>query len=213
MLDQKHRKEIAIKLALIAAGSAILAFGLYHIHAVSNITEGGVLGMTLLLQRWFEISPALSGLILNLICYGLGWRTFGKTFLLYSAAAGGGFSIFYAIFEQFPPLFPEIAERPLLAAIAGAIFVGVGVGLCVLAGGAPSGDDSLAMSLSHHTKLGISWMYLISDLSVLALSLSYIPLSRIVYSLLTVVLSGQIIGQMQKIPLFEKKTDESSISN
>lgn len=213
MLDQKHRKEIAIKLALIAAGSAILAFGLYHIHAVSNITEGGVLGMTLLLQRWFEISPALSGLILNLICYGLGWRTFGKTFLLYSAAAGGGFSIFYAIFEQFPPLFPEIAERPLLAAIAGAIFVGVGVGLCVLAGGAPSGDDSLAMSLSHHTKLGISWMYLISDLSVLALSLSYIPLSRIVYSLLTVVLSGQIIGQMQKIPLFEKKTDETSLSN
>ena len=213
MLDQKHRKEIAIKLALIAAGSAILAFGLYHIHAVSNITEGGVLGMTLLLQRWFEISPALSGLILNLICYGLGWRTFGKTFLLYSAAAGGGFSLFYAIFEQFPPLFPGIAGHPLLAAIAGAIFVGVGVGLCVLAGGAPSGDDSLAMSLSHHTKLGISWMYLISDLSVLALSLSYIPLSRIVYSLLTVVLSGQIIGQMQKIPLFEKKTDESSISN
>ena len=205
MLDRKHRNEIVIKLALIAAGSAILAFGLYHIHAVSNITEGGVLGMTLLLQRWFEISPALSGLILNLICYGLGWRTFGKTFLLYSAAAGGGFSLFYAIFEQFPPLFPRIAEHPLLAAIAGAVFVGVGVGFCVLAGGAPSGDDSLAMSLSHHTKLGISWMYLISDLSVLALSLSYIPLSRIVYSLLTVVLSGQIIGQMQKIPLFEKR--------
>ena len=213
MLDRKHRKEIAIKLALIAAGSAILAFGLYHIHAISDITEGGVLGMTLLLQRWFEISPALSGLILNLICYGLGWRTFGKTFLLYSAAAGGGFSLFYAIFEQFPPLFPRIAEHPLLAAIAGAIFVGVGVGLCVLAGGAPSGDDSLAMSLSHHMKLGISWMYLISDLSVLALSLTYIPLSRIVYSLLTVVLSGQIIGQMQKIPLFEKKTDETSLSN
>ena len=213
MLDRKHRKETAIKLALIAAGSAILAFGLYHIHAVSNITEGGVLGMTLLLQRWFEISPALSGLVLNLICYGLGWHTFGKTFLLYSAAAGGGFSLFYAIFEQFPPLFPGIAERPLLAAIAGAIFVGVGVGLCVLAGGAPSGDDSLAMSLSHHTKLGISWMYLISDLSVLALSLSYIPLSRIVYSLLTVVLSGQIIGQMQKIPLFEKKAEGSNISN
>ncbi len=56
-------------------------------------------------------------------------------------------------------------------------------------------------------------MYLISDLSVLALSLSYIPLSRIVYSLLTVVLSGQIIGQMQKIPLFEKKTEGSNIPN
>ena len=206
MLHRTRGKEIAIRLSLIAAGSAILAFGLYHIHAVSCITEGGVLGLTLLLQRWLEISPALSGLILNLLCYGLGWRTFGKTFLLYSAAAGGGFSLFYAIFEQFPPLFPSIAEYPLLAAIAGALFVGVGVGLCVLAGGAPSGDDSLAMSLSHRTRLDISRIYLISDLSVLALSLTYIPISRIVYSLLTVVLSGQIIGWMQKIPLFDQTT-------
>ena len=30
-------------------GSAILAFGLYNVHALSNVTEGGVLGMTLLL--------------------------------------------------------------------------------------------------------------------------------------------------------------------
>ena len=206
MLDRARSKEITVRLSLIAAGSAILAFGLYHIHAVSCITEGGVLGLTLLLQRWLEISPALSGLILNLLCYGLGWRTFGKTFLLYSAAAGGGFSLFYAIFEQFPPLFPSIAEHPLLAAVAGALFVGVGVGLCVLAGGAPSGDDSLAMSLSHRTRLDISRIYLISDLSVLTLSLTYIPLSRIMYSLLTVVLSGQIIGWMHKIPLFDQTT-------
>ena len=209
MLDRKGDKEIVARLALIAVGSAILAFGLYHIHAVSDITEGGVLGMTLLLQRWFEISPALSGLILNLLCYGLGFRTFGKNFLLYSLAAGGGFSLFYAIFEQFPPLFPRIADHPMLAAIAGACFVGVGVGLCVLSGGAPSGDDSLAMSLSHHTRLGISWIYLISDITVLALSLTYIPLSRIMYSLLTVILSGQIIGWMQKIPLSKNQTGGS----
>jgi uncharacterized membrane-anchored protein YitT (DUF2179 family) len=167
--------------------------------------------MTLLLRRWFGISPALSGLILNLLCYTLGWRTFGKTFLFYSAAAGGGFSLFYAIFEQFPPLFPCIAQYPLLAAIAGALFVGVGVGLCVLSGGAPSGDDALAMSLSHRMHLSLSWIYLISDLTVLGLSLTYIPFSHIIYSLLTVVLSGQIIGWMQKIPIFQKPTGGSSI--
>ena len=31
------------------AASAFLAFGLYNVHAVSQVTEGGVLGMTLLL--------------------------------------------------------------------------------------------------------------------------------------------------------------------
>ena len=43
-------------------------------------------------------------------------------------------------------------------------------------------------------------MYLLSDLIVLLLSLSYIPVRRIGFSLLTVILSGQIIGLIQKIP-------------
>ena len=59
-------------------------------------------------------------------------------------------------------------------------------------------DDALAMSISHITKIGIQWVYLITDLSVLLLSLSYIPIGRIAYSLLTVTLSGQIIGWIQK---------------
>ena len=54
------------------------------------------------------------------------------------------------------------------------------------------------MSRAKHTRLKIQWIYLISDLSVLLLSLSYIPLRRIAYSLLTVILSGQIIGLLQK---------------
>ena len=74
------------------------------------------------------------------------------------------------------------------------MFVGVGVGLCVRAGGAPSGDDSLAMSISKIFKLKIQYVYLATDLVVLGLSLIYIPLSQIVYSLLTVVISGQLIG-------------------
>ena len=45
----------------------------------------------------------------------------------------------------------------------------------------------------------IERIYLISDLTVLVLSLSYIPMKRIAWSLLTVVLSGQIIGLIQKI--------------
>ena len=41
-------------------------------------------------------------------------------------------------------------------------------------------------------------MYLVEDLIVLTLSLSYIPLRRIAYSLLTVILSGQLIGLVAK---------------
>lgn len=180
-------------------GSIILAFGLYHVHSCSGVTEGGVLGMTLLLQYWFHISPAVTGFVLNSACYLFGAKQFGKEFIFYSALSTAGFSLAYKICEQFDPLWPQLYEMPLLASVAGALFVGVGAGLCVRIGGAPSGDDALAMSLSELTHIRIQWVYLLSDFLVLALSVTYIPLQRLGYSVLTVILSGQIIGLIQRI--------------
>ncbi len=186
--------------ALALLGSAILSFGLYNIHAFSGVTEGGVLGLTLLLHHWFGISPSVSGLILNALCYVAGWKTLGQSFIFYSIIAGGGFSAFYAIFEQFDPLWPSLAQTPLVAAIIGALFVGIGVGLSVRAGGAPGGDDALSMALHEVLHQPIERIYLASDLIVLALSATYLPLDRLGCSLLTVILSGQLIGLIQRIP-------------
>lgn len=181
--------------------AAFQAFGMYNIHALSGVTEGGVFGLILLIHHWFRLSPSVSSFVLNVACYGLGWKTLGKEFIGYSVIAALGYSIGYAICELFPPLWPGIAELPLLASIVGALFIGIGAGLCVRMGGATTGDDALAMSISHLTGLGVEKIYLVSDLAVLLLSLSYIPLKRIAYSLLTVILSGQIIGWIQKIKL------------
>ena len=189
---------------VIVLASLFQAFGIYNVHSLSSVTEGGVLGATLLIQHWFHISPALSALVLNIACYTLGWKTLGKSFLAYSAISILTYSAGYAFFEQFPPLFPEIAAHPLLAAVAGALFIGIGAGLCVKCGGATAGDDALAMSLSHILRWPIERIYLFSDLLILILSLSYIPFRRIAYSLLTVILSGQIIGLIQKINAKER---------
>ena len=81
----------------------------------------------------------------------------------------------------------------------------MGVGLCVRAGGMTAGDDALAMSLSHRFGWPIERIYLVTDLTVLLLSLSYIPAHRIVYSLLTSITSGQIIGLMQKIDVRKRR--------
>lgn len=178
--------------------SAFQAFGIYNVHALADVTEGGVLGATLLIEYWTGLSPAISSFVMNTACYVLGWRTLGKEFLAYSFLAALGYSAGYGICEQFPPLWPGLAGMPLLAASLGALFIGIGAGLCIRAGGATTGDDALAMSLSHLTKIPIQWIYLVSDLTVLLLSLTYIPFRRIGYSLLTVILSGQIIGLLQK---------------
>ena len=189
---------------VLLVGSIIQAIGIYNIHSLSNVTEGGVLGLTLLLQHWLQISPAISSLILNLVCYAIGWRTLGKEFIGYSLLSIGVYSGAYGILEQFPPLWPEIAQFPLLAAIGGALFIGIGAGLCVRAGGATAGDDALAMSFSHLFRWPIERVYLISDLTVLALSATYIPWQRLGYSLLTVVLSGQLIGVVQAVTVLKK---------
>lgn len=191
--------KLRISYCLIAFfASAFQAFGMYNIHALSGVTEGGIFGLILLLDHWFRLSPAISSFFLNIACYGLGWKVLGKEFIGYSVVAASGYSVAYAICELFPPLWPQIATMPLLASIIGALFIGLGAGAVVRIGGATCGDDALAMSIRHLTGIGVEKVYLFSDLTVLLLSLSYIPLQRIAYSLLTVILSGQIIGWMQK---------------
>lgn len=185
--------------SLLLIGSGIQAFGLYHVHSCSGVTEGGVLGLTLLLHHWFELSPAISGAVLNLICYGIGWKLLGTEFIIYSLVSTAGFCGSYKFIEQFPPLWPELYGMPFTAAILGALFIGIGVGICVRVGGAPGGDDAFAMSISHVTGVRIETVYLISDLLVLGLSISYIPVKRIGFSLLTVILSGKIIGFVQRM--------------
>ncbi|MDD5953650.1 MAG: YitT family protein [Firmicutes bacterium] len=185
---------------ILLLGSIIQAMGIYNIHALSNVTEGGIFGLTLLIQHWFRISPAISSLVLNLACYLLGWRTLGREFIGYSLLSVCFYSASYGVCELFPPLWPQIGAYPLLASVLGALFIGIGAGLCVRAGGATSGDDALAMSFHHLFRWPVERIYLVSDLVVLVLSLSYIPVRRIAYSLLTVILSGQIIGLIQKLP-------------
>ncbi len=190
--------------ALALLGSFILAFGLYNIHSLSGVTEGGALGLTLLLDYWLGISPAISSAVINIICYAVGIKTFGKEFIAYSLISTLGFSATYKICEFFPPVYPDIANYPLIAALLGAVFVGVGVGLCVRVGGAPTGDDALAMSLSNIFKTKIEWIYLISDLAILLLSLTYIPVTKIIYSLITVTLSSKLVGLVQRMGKFAK---------
>ena len=58
----------ARRYACLLLGTAIVAFGLFNVHGQSGITEGGVFGATLLIQHWTGISPAVSEIVLDVIC-------------------------------------------------------------------------------------------------------------------------------------------------
>ncbi len=195
----KEKKRVALHYLLLFLGAAILSFGLFNVHNRTNITEGGVLGMALLIHHWFGVSPSVSCFIMDMTCYAIGWKLMGKEFLKSAMIASVSFSLTYRLWEYLGYMLPDLSELPLAAAAVGALFVGVGAGLVVLEGGASGGDDALALIIAKAAKCRIARAYLATDLTVLALSLSYIPFRRIAYCLVTVTLSSFIIDNMQRL--------------
>lgn len=198
MKNYKIRKDTIKHYGILLLGVAILAFGLFNIHSQSNITEGGVLGMILLLKHWTGISPGITGICLDSLCYFFGYKFLGKEFLKNALVASVGFSLFYNIYEQIGYVIPDLSGKPLLAAILGGLFVGIGVGLVVRMGGASGGDDALALVISKLSGCNISKAYFATDFIVLLLSLTYIPVQKIFFSLITVTLSSFIIGRIHR---------------
>lgn len=181
------------RLGLILLGAAIASFGLYNIHQPCGITEGGVLGSVLLLHHWLGLPASIATPLLDLSCYALALRVLGSSFIRWSVLSTAWVSLFFRLWEFWPPMLPDLSGSPLLAAVLGALFVGLGVGLIVRQGGSSGGDDALALSMSKMSGVRVSICYLATDLTVLLLSLSYIPVNRIAYSLVTVTISSWLI--------------------
>ena len=189
----ENSKDIKKKMLLIILGAMITTFGIYNIHEQVDITEGGIIGLMLLFEHWLNISPAYITPILDISCYLFAYKYLGKDFIKISIFSTFVTSLFYKVWELFPRLLPDLSPYPLLASILGGIFVGVGVGLIVRNGGSAGGDDALALTLSHLFSWRLSFSYLFSDITVLLLSLSYIPLKQIIYSLITVNVSSFLV--------------------
>ncbi|WP_319025181.1 YitT family protein [Paraclostridium bifermentans] len=181
-------------MAIIIIGATILAFGSYNFNYQNSVTEGGVLGLLLLIKNVFDISPSLTSLVIDLSLFALGTKFFGKKFLLYSILSTFTFSTMYNTFERIGFLVPNLEHNMLLASILAGIGVGIGVGLVVRGGGASGGDDVIALIGNKFTPLKVNHIYLISDGIVLFLSLVYLDFKQIVFSLIAVTISGKIIS-------------------
>lgn len=174
-------------------GAMILSFGIHNIHQRTNITEGGIIGLMLLIEHWLNISPAYVTPILDGLCYLMAFKFLGGRFIKLSLIATTFVSLFYKLWECFPPLLPDLSALLLLAALLGGCFVGIGVGIIIRQGGSCGGDDALALVIQHVSGWKLSRCYLFTDITVLVLSLSYISFGSIIYSLVTVTVSSYLI--------------------
>lgn len=185
----KFRKYLSI-----LCGAGILAFGIYNVHTRCAISEGGVLGVSLLLHHWLHLSPGISNPVMDVLAIAAGTLVLKRMFLWDSVFASAAYALWYLLLEQYDPLLPDLSAWPWAAAAAGGVFVGVGTTLIVRHGCAAGADDSLALIVQAKTRMRLGTFYLISDYAVLLLSLTYIPLGRIVWSMVSVLVSSGLIG-------------------
>ena len=187
--------------AFALLGSAIIAFATYNIHANSNIPEGGIIGLSLIIEYFTGVSPAISNLIMNTLCCLMAWRLMGTKYMVNASIATIGFSAFYALFSLFPPVIPDISEYPLLATLIGAILIEVGTGITLRFGSAPSGDHALTMALVRRGGLDFGWVNFLRDFVVIFASLSYVDDPYlVVYSLLIMTFTAPIVELIAKVP-------------
>lgn len=192
------------RLFWLVLGTAILSFGIHNIHQRAAITEGGVIGLVLLLNHWLGIPASIASPLLDFICYVLAFKFLGLDFILTATVASVSLAGFYRLWESFPPMLPDLTPWPLVAALLGGVFVGIGVGIIVRQGGSSGGDDALALVIHQLTGWKLARSYLFTDLVVLGASLSYIPARRIAFSLVTVTVSSLLIDWVQGLG-YDKK--------
>ena len=192
------------RLFWLVLGTAILSFGIHNIHQRAAITEGGVIGLVLLMNHWLGIPASIASPLLDFICYVLAFKFLGLDFILAAAVASVSLAGFYRLWESFPPMLPDLTPWPLAAALLGGVFVGIGVGIIVRQGSSSGGDDALALVIHQLTGWKLARSYLFTDLVVLGASLSYIPARRIAFSLVTVTVSSLLIDWVQGLGYDEK---------
>ena len=184
---------------LIIIGATILSFGSYNFNYQNNVTEGGVLGLLLLLlQHVFNISPSITSVVIDFSLFTIGSKFFGKKFLLYSILSTITFSSTYKIWEKIGFLVSSFTNNMLIASILAGIGVGVGVGLVVRGGGASGGDDVIALLGNKLLKLKVNHVYLATDAIVLLMSLVYLDIKQVFFSIIAVTISGKIISIIYK---------------
>ncbi|MFE8703184.1 YitT family protein [Cytobacillus sp. FJAT-54145] len=153
MVKKEHRKEsvfhLVYRLILITLGAGMAAVSIELFLIPNNIIDGGIIGISLILDYLFSgqiafVNFATLVIVLNLPFMYSGYKQIGKTFMISSIFA----IICLAIFERSLHHFEPFTDQPILATVFGGLILGVGVGLVIRHGGSLDGTEILGILLT-----------------------------------------------------------------
>lgn len=140
----------AWRIILIITGSFLAAIGLQLFLLPNHLLDGGVTGISILSSYLSGVPFGAFLLLLNIPFVFLGYRKFGKDFAINSSI--GITTLALLTFVHIPHGFTDV---PILAAIFGGIFVGVGAGIVIRFGGIIDGSDTIAILIDRVTVFSV----------------------------------------------------------
>lgn len=181
---------------IIALGTALYAFGFVEFNMANHLAEGGVAGISLMLHFLMNIDPSYTNMILNIPLLFIGYRFLGRRTFFYTIWGIVSLSIWMFWFQRIPFTL-NIHHDLLVAALLAGIFAGTGIGLVFRYGGTTGGADIIAKLIQIKKGAPVGKTFFIFDAIVLTLSLSYINLEQMMYTLIASFVSAQVVGIVQ----------------
>ncbi|QBC39389.1 YitT family protein [Leuconostoc mesenteroides] len=197
-METTNLERISIRdLIMIAIGTGMYGWGLINVNIPNDLTEGGISGITLILRALFNWNPAYTNLLLNFPLLFIGYRILGRRALIYTIWGIASLS-FWLWLWQVVPTPPALHHDMLIAGIIAGIIAGFGLGIVFRFGGTSGGSDVVARIVEQKFSIPIGRTMFILDACVLLLSLVYIDIVHMMYTLIASFVFSQVVSMTQR---------------
>lgn len=175
----------------IIAGAFILSFGINNFIIQNGLSEGGFFGISLLLYYFFHLKFGLSFLLLNIPLFYIGYRMFGREFLVKTFAGVALVSLFSLIIPS--NIAPSLQHDKLLGALYGGVVNGAGLGLIFRSGATSGGSDIIARIVNVKWGHSIGRTLFIVDIVVISIVAILQGMMIAMYSLVALFIAAKVI--------------------
>ena len=195
-MQQRHWNLIR-DISFVLIGAFVLAFSVNYFIIPNMLSEGGVIGLTVILVYLFDWSPGVVNFALNAGLVIVGYKFFTKRALTYTALSVVSVAVFLLVTEGWSS---PIEDDPLLAALFAGVFIGLGLGLMLRSGGTAGGTTVIAQIMHQVFGFSVSGVVLFIDLVIIAGSAFVIGQERAMYTLVAVYISAKVIDLVLEGP-------------
>lgn len=196
---QRFNKEMAVEVFMIALGCAIYALSIDMVSIPNQLADGGLSGITLIIRYFWHINPGISTLVLNIPLILLGYRYMGKRLLVYTMWGTLCLSFFLWTWHYVPIINQLNLDHDLfLTAILAGALSGLGLGIVFRYNGTTGGTDIIARIFQIKFAISSGKTILALDAVVLCLSLSYLDLKHMMYTLIASFVLSRVMDSVQQ---------------